>query len=134
MGRNGNSSENGHLKRAILAIARSKVEFTTARKTKDELAASQAAEKAWLAVAEATHAFLRCKGLAEDQLPKGQQGAFILLRKHGSHELVKTFLTTRGILHTETFYRGAIDWPTIAEVIADAEGFVNRARKFAEQG
>jgi hypothetical protein len=133
MGHNGAHRTNGHLTRAIQAISRAKVEFATARKAKDEMAASQAAEKAWLAVAEATHAFLRCKGFAEDKLPKGQNGAFLLLRKHGTHDLVKTFLTARGILHTEAFYRGSVDWPTIAEVIGEAEGFVTRVRSVAER-
>jgi hypothetical protein len=133
MGHNGAHQKKGHLTRAIKAISLAKVEFATARKAKDEMAASQAAEKAWLAVAEATHAFLRCKGFSEEKLPKGQNGAFFLLRKHASHDLVETFLLARGILHSEAFYRGGVDWPTIDKVIGKAGGFVTRVRSVAEK-
>jgi hypothetical protein len=128
---NGHAKRNPHLIRALAALERGKFEWAAAKKSKDELSAAQAAEKVWLSVAEATHAFLRHKGVGERNLPKGSNGAFAQLRRHGGHDLVKTFLETRGILHTETFYRGAVDWPSIDEVIADADRFVSRVKFLA---
>jgi len=125
------ASRNGHLIRAEEAMRRARGEFERARKARDELGAGQSAEKAWLAVAEASHALFRLTGVPERKLPQGHQGVFSLLRRYAAPDMVRSFLHARGILHTEVFYRGAVDWPTVAETLAEAEGFVRRVRDAA---
>jgi hypothetical protein len=129
MGQNG---RNGHLLRAERAVQRARPEFEQAKKSKDELQASQAAEKAWLAVAEATHALLRLKGVPEHKLPQGHQGVFQMLRRYGGEDMARTLVFVRGILHTEAFYRGAVEWRIVGEGLGQAEGFVARVRRLAE--
>jgi len=106
-------------------------EYEAARKARDELAASQAAEKAWLAVAEATNALLRLKGVPERRLPEGHRGAIFLLRKHGGHDMVRVYHEALGVLHSNAFYRGLIEWPLIGEHVERARSYVTRVRHLA---
>ena len=131
MKRNNNQSKNGHLARAERAIVRARAELDSAKKAGDELGASQASEKAWLAVAEATNALLVLKGVPERKLPQGHQGVFFMLRKHGGPEMARILVLTRGVLHTEAFYRGSVEWGIIGDTLAQAEAFVARVRRLA---
>lgn len=133
MRRNVSGYKNGHIARAERAIAKAKTEYETARKAKDELAASQAAEKAWLAVSEATNAFLWLKGVPERKIPEGHRSAFFLLRKYGNTDMLRTFSLVRSVLHGDVFYRGQVEWGLTSEVIAEAEGFVDRVRSLSEK-
>jgi len=121
MGRNGGRAKDGHLARAVLAITRARAEFTRARKSKDELDGGQAAEKAWLAVSEASKALLRSKGVTLHEMPEGHRGA----------EMAKSYVLIRAVLHADAFYRGLIDWDLAGETIGRAEGFVSRAQQLS---
>jgi len=124
----------GHLARAERAIARAQAEYREARRTKDELAAGQAAEKAWLAVTEATKAFLRLKGVPERQMPEGHRGMFFLLRKYGGQDMPKAYDRALGTLHANAFYRGIVEWGSVEEAIGQAETLVLRVRQSAPKG
>lgn len=128
MKRDNHQSRNGHLVRAERAIGKAITELETARNDRDELAGSQAAEKAWLAVAEATNALLRLKGVPERRLPEGHRGAIFLLRKHGGQDMVRVYHESLGILHSNAFYRGLVEWPLIGDHVERARAYVARVR------
>ncbi len=130
---NGEHGNNGHLARAILAMGRARTEFDRAKRLKDELDAGQAGEKAWLAVAGATKALLRLKGIPEHKMPEGYRGEFHMLRQHGGHELAKTYAYLGGVLHTQAFYRGVVVWDLTQDALGKADGFVSRVRQMAER-
>lgn len=131
MSQNGGNGKNGHLDRAVLAITRARSEFQRARRANDELDAGQAGEKAWLAVAEATKALLRLKGIPEHKMPEGYRGEFHMLRLHGGQDMAKIYAYLGGVLHTQAFYRGVVVWDLTQEALTKAEGFVARVQKLA---
>jgi len=128
---NRGDAKNGHLARAALAIMRARTEFERARKAKDELDGGQAAEKAWLAVSEASKALLRLKGVARHKMPESHRGELVLLQRHGGADMAKSYVLIHAVLHADAFCRGLIDWDLAGETVGRAEGFVARVKQLA---
>lgn len=45
--------------------------------------------------------------------------------------MARILILTRGVLHTEAFYRGAVEWRVLGDTLAQAESFVARVCNLA---
>lgn len=89
-----------------ITIRRAYEELDTARSEKDTLAGRQAAEKAWLAVVEATDRFLGSKGIRVPPDSTAHVERRRGLRALGRHDLAKTYNDLSNSLHGDVFYFG----------------------------
>lgn len=96
------------------------------RSAKDELHTRQAAEKAWLAVVQATDEYLlRHHGIAVTQDAYAHLTRKRSLRSAGAEALAEEYNALAGLLHGDAFYLG--DFTDLPRLMQRARIYVERA-------
>src|SRR5271157_5548401 len=90
--------------RPVETFHRAVEELSEARRTSDRLRAREAAEKAWLAVVEATDRLLRAKGVPIPPGPRAHVERRAGLTALNLEELRRTYSDLAESLHGEIFY------------------------------
>jgi hypothetical protein len=100
-------------------------EFEAARSSRDEMRLREAAEKAWLAVVDATNYHLAREGVTVEPGVKGHAQRRKALIANEEIEVYNRYAVFREDLHGEAFYGGDLGPPGyLARRIEDARNYV----------
>lgn len=116
--------QNGYLKEAQKVFKLAKKEYDTAKKSKNEMKARQAAEKGYLCLLKTVNALFAKKGIEKDQLPTAERGRLFFLSKYTEKDFRKTYSAIRHDFHIDCFYEGFVNYKILDERFEDLESLL----------
>ena len=109
-------------------------ELRESRETGDMIKARDAAGKAWVALVEASRAFLMASGVPEQELPATHRGTRYLLRRHGDAETRALYNECYQDVHQDAYYDGLINYDTLEDRFAEIRGLIDRVDDASARG
>ena len=122
-------NKDGYLKDAKKLYKLATKEYILAKKTKNEVKASQAAEKGYLCLLKTVNALFIAKGVKEDKVPKAEKGRLYFLTRYADRDFRKSYHSIRHSFHIDAFHDGIINFKDLDERFEDLEELIREVEE-----